>query len=121
MAANSLSRSRSPPLRAHTEGNNKARSNIGIKCFVDSQVSLLSLSFEKRTLLRELLREQDQLPGPGPGPDAGAAAGAGSGPGPGPVVADEPAGPTAGQDEPAGPIAGQDEPNEPAGPAEGPN
>ena len=88
-----------------------------------------SLSFEKRsiagpdvrTLLRELLREQDQLPGPGPGPDAGAAAGAGPGPGPGPVVADEPAGPTAGQDEPAGPIAGQDEPNEPAGPAEGPN
>ena len=135
-------RSRSPPLHAHTRGDNKAWSNIGVKIYVTTPTyvsvanhNLGSLSFEKRSIAgpdvpagpagRARLQDQmcQRVPAGPAGPGAGAGPAAGQD--------DEPAGPNepspqaVGPKEPAdSPGARQDdvvvanEPAEPNGPAE---
>ena len=109
-------RSRSPPLHAHTRGDNKAWSNFGVKMFLTTPVyvtptswCLGNLSFENRSIA-------------GPGPAAGPAGPAGPAvpAGPGPALEAAAAAPAGSDDDPgAGPNVpeGQNVPDEGAGPA----
>ena len=104
-------RSRSPPLHAHTRGDNKAWSNFGAKMFLTTPVYVTPASWSAPVYVTFQNRS---IAGPGPAAGPAGPAGPAVPAGPGPALEAAAAAPAGSDDDPG---AGPNVPDEGAGPA----